>query len=78
MKQLPPRHSDPLLRFYHLLAVLELVLASMVSVRDGKNLTPKRLTAASNVSARLPERSGIAPSVYDVLVGLHEHEYTGG
>src|SRR5262249_33234831 len=25
MKQLPPRHSDPLLRFYHLLAVLELV-----------------------------------------------------
>src|SRR5215469_1288411 len=24
-KQLPPRHSDPLLRFYHLLAVLELV-----------------------------------------------------
>jgi len=25
MTQLPPRHSDPLLRFYHLLAVLELV-----------------------------------------------------
>src|SRR5262249_5382765 len=25
MKQLPPRHSDPLLRLYHLLAVLELV-----------------------------------------------------
>src|SRR5262249_61938315 len=25
MKQLPPRPSDPLLRFYHLLAVLKLV-----------------------------------------------------
>ena len=97
MKQLPSRHSDPLLRFYHLLAVLELVhrlrvvpACSVVvtvtqDVEDpfgidgfGPRWKEPHTEAADRGDeriGRLPERSGITPSVYDVLVGLHEQVY---
>src|SRR5215813_10086281 len=42
-----------------------------------KGSRDRRKHLPDDFAVLLPERSGIAPSVYDVLVGLHEHEYTG-